>query len=203
MWMALSKDVWALFRSSTMARGPISKHIRLRKKRAKPLRGLDGGVLEDGFQPHEIALYVRSPAQIDRARAATESAGVKCRILDEHVEIAPGAVSVSTMHLAKGLEFRAVGVMACDDEVIPLQMSGLKPLPTRPTLRMLTVRSGTWSCSLHTRARSSACDQHRTGLRVSGRYACPFQHLTPVEEISEQMGSVVQVHHAHHSVRNV
>ncbi|MCB1638557.1 MAG: hypothetical protein KDI15_06900, partial [Thiothrix sp.] len=26
-----------------------------------------------------------------------------------------------TMHLAKGLEFRAVTVMACDDEVIPLQ----------------------------------------------------------------------------------
>jgi superfamily I DNA/RNA helicase len=25
------------------------------------------------------------------------------------------------MHLAKGLEFRAVGVMACDDEIIPLQ----------------------------------------------------------------------------------
>ena len=30
-------------------------------------------------------------------------------------------LSVSTMHLAKGLEFRAVVVMACDDEVIPLQ----------------------------------------------------------------------------------
>ena len=26
------------------------------------------------------------------------------------------------MHLAKGLEFRAVVVMACDDEVIPLQV---------------------------------------------------------------------------------
>jgi superfamily I DNA/RNA helicase len=25
------------------------------------------------------------------------------------------------MHLAKGLEFRAVSVMACDDEIIPLQ----------------------------------------------------------------------------------
>ncbi len=25
------------------------------------------------------------------------------------------------MHLAKGLKFRAVAVMACDDEVIPLQ----------------------------------------------------------------------------------
>lgn len=31
------------------------------------------------------------------------------------------AVSICTMHLAKGLEFRAVVVMACDDEVIPLQ----------------------------------------------------------------------------------
>lgn len=30
-------------------------------------------------------------------------------------------MSVSTMPLAKGLEFRAVVVMACDDEVIPLQ----------------------------------------------------------------------------------
>ena len=28
---------------------------------------------------------------------------------------------IGTMHLAKGLEFRAVAVMTCDDEVIPLQ----------------------------------------------------------------------------------
>jgi superfamily I DNA/RNA helicase len=31
------------------------------------------------------------------------------------------AVSVMTMHTAKGLEFRTVAVMACDDEVLPLQ----------------------------------------------------------------------------------
>jgi superfamily I DNA/RNA helicase len=37
------------------------------------------------------------------------------------VETTSGFVSISTMHLAKGLEFRAVAVMACDDEVIPLQ----------------------------------------------------------------------------------
>src|SRR5262245_3652104 len=29
--------------------------------------------------------------------------------------------SISTMHPAKGLEFRTVVVMACDDEIIPLQ----------------------------------------------------------------------------------
>jgi len=43
------------------------------------------------------------------------------KMLDEHVETTIGAVSISTMHLAKGLEFRAVVVMACDDEIIPLQ----------------------------------------------------------------------------------
>ena len=33
----------------------------------------------------------------------------------------PDQIAVSLMHLAKGLEFRAVAVVACDDEVIPLQ----------------------------------------------------------------------------------
>ncbi len=41
--------------------------------------------------------------------------------LDEHVETAVGHVSICTMHLAKGLEFRAIAVIACDDEVIPSQ----------------------------------------------------------------------------------
>lgn len=75
----------------------------------------------DGLRAHEIALFVRSAAQMERAVAAVEKAGMKHRILDEHIGIAPDKVSVGTMHLAKGLEFRAVGVIACDDEVIPLQ----------------------------------------------------------------------------------
>jgi superfamily I DNA/RNA helicase len=36
-------------------------------------------------------------------------------------DTASGHVSIGTMHLAKGLEFRAVAVMACDDEVIQPQ----------------------------------------------------------------------------------
>lgn len=74
-----------------------------------------------GVLPHEFGVFVRSEAQLDRARAAVEAAGLAFKILDEHVETSSGHVSVSTMHLAKGLEFRAVAVMACDDEVIPLQ----------------------------------------------------------------------------------
>ena len=42
-------------------------------------------------------------------------------MLDEIVETTPGHVAIGAMHLSKGLEFRAVAVMACDDEVIPLQ----------------------------------------------------------------------------------
>jgi mRNA-degrading endonuclease RelE of RelBE toxin-antitoxin system len=74
-----------------------------------------------GVLPHEFGVFVRSAAQLPRARAAVEAAGMAFKILDEHVETASGHVSISTMHLAKGLEFRAVVVMACDDEIIPLQ----------------------------------------------------------------------------------
>jgi hypothetical protein len=74
-----------------------------------------------GVMPHEMGIFVRSPAELDRARAAVEHAGLPCKVLDEHVETTSGHVSISTMHLAKGLEFRAVAVMACDDEIMPLQ----------------------------------------------------------------------------------
>jgi len=37
------------------------------------------------------------------------------------VEKRDGRMSIGTMHLAKGLEFKVVVVMACDDDVLPLQ----------------------------------------------------------------------------------
>jgi superfamily I DNA/RNA helicase len=77
--------------------------------------------MNEGLKPHETAVFVRSVAELGRARAAVEHAGLACKVLDENVETTIGAVSISTMHLAKGLEFRAVVVMACDDEIIPLQ----------------------------------------------------------------------------------
>lgn len=63
--------------------------------------------LEDGVAPEEIAVFVRSDSELDRARTAVEESGA--------------SVLVGTMHEAKGLEFRAVAVMACDDEVLPSQ----------------------------------------------------------------------------------
>lgn len=63
----------------------------------------------EGISPNEIGLFVRSPEVIGRARSAAEAA-----MLGDQV-------AVSVMHLAKGLEFRAVAVMACDQDVLPLE----------------------------------------------------------------------------------
>jgi hypothetical protein len=64
--------------------------------------------LGDGIAAHEIGLFVRTPQLVPRARAAI--AGLT------------GADEMTTgpMSLAKGLEFRAVVVMACDEGILPL-----------------------------------------------------------------------------------
>ena len=64
--------------------------------------------LEDGVAAREIGIFVRTPDLIGRARAALNGLH--------------GADAITTvpMHLAKGLEFRAVVVMACDQGVLPL-----------------------------------------------------------------------------------
>jgi superfamily I DNA/RNA helicase len=68
-----------------------------------------------------MAVFVRSPIELPRARAAVEAAGLLGALLDDDVKTSRDRVSVGTMHQSKGLEFRAVAVMACDDEVVPLQ----------------------------------------------------------------------------------
>lgn len=74
----------------------------------------------DGVVPAELAVIVRSVDQVAAAAAAVVAAGARPLILDERLEVAPDAVSVCTMHLAKGLEFRAVVVMGCSDATLPL-----------------------------------------------------------------------------------
>ncbi len=74
-----------------------------------------------GAAQHEIGVFVRSEDEIARAIEAVEGANLPYVILDEKVETISNKVAISTMHFAKGLEFKSVAVMACDDEIIPLQ----------------------------------------------------------------------------------
>lgn len=77
--------------------------------------------VQEGLAPHEIGVFVRSGAQLSRALDAVNGAGLSCKVLDENLGVKTGLVSIGAMHLAKGMEFRAVVLMACDDEVLPLQ----------------------------------------------------------------------------------
>jgi hypothetical protein len=76
---------------------------------------------QNGLLPHEFGIFARTPVELERAKTAVSKADLKYKVLDEHAETTTGFISISTMHLAKGLEFRAVVVMACDDEILPLQ----------------------------------------------------------------------------------
>ncbi len=77
--------------------------------------------LQNALKPEEIGVFVRSEAEFPRAKAALAAAGLTCKVLDQKMDSTPGSTSLCTMHMAKGLEFRAVVVMACDDEIIPSQ----------------------------------------------------------------------------------
>ncbi|PBB39604.1 DNA helicase [Mesorhizobium sp. WSM3868] len=61
--------------------------------------------LSEGFAPETIVVLVRSDNELPRARAAIDLSGASVR--------------VALMHDAKGREFRAVAVMACDADVLP------------------------------------------------------------------------------------
>lgn len=75
----------------------------------------------DGIKPSEVGVFVRTRNQLDRARAAVGAASHDALELSERGEDPANRISIGTMHLAKGLEFKAVAVMACDDDVLPLQ----------------------------------------------------------------------------------
>lgn len=75
-----------------------------------------------GVLPQEIGVFVRAESELSRAQAAVKAAGLQGRVLGKDMATEEGFVSITTMHLAKGMEFRVVAVMACDDEIIPSQV---------------------------------------------------------------------------------
>ena len=105
---------------AAMWAGPEIQTFRDQESEIAAVAGWLSTRAEARIPAHETALFVRSPAELDRAVAAVRQAELPYAILDEHVETTAGRVSISTMHLAKGLKLWTVAVMACDDEIIPL-----------------------------------------------------------------------------------
>jgi len=75
----------------------------------------------EGIKPDEIGVFVRTRAALPRARSAVAAAGLEAAEITPRKEGPISAVRVGIMHLAKGLEFKAVLVVACDEELLPLK----------------------------------------------------------------------------------
>ncbi|MBT6184831.1 MAG: DEAD/DEAH box helicase [Betaproteobacteria bacterium] len=73
----------------------------------------------NGLRPHEIGVFVRTDKQYKRALGAIKKSGHLGVILNYRSADDDSSINYGTMHLAKGLEFRAVAVMACDAEILP------------------------------------------------------------------------------------
>ena len=107
---------------------------------------------------------------MSRARAAAESAGLPVNVLDDNVETVSGRVSIGTMHLAKGLEFRAVVVTSTT--MVILHQEQLKPSWTIRIWKRYTTRSvscSTWRAPGHgITCWSRAWNQHRNSWTICG-----------------------------------
>lgn len=113
------------------------------------------GRIGEGLLPHEIGVFVRADEQLERAQQILAAAGLSAKTLDAKADTQSGFASILTMHRAKDLEFRAVVVMVCDDEVIPSNLAS-SPSPTTPTSRMSTTLNGT-CCKSLARGRGTSC----------------------------------------------
>lgn len=77
--------------------------------------------IAEGVAPDEIGVFVRSRNELVRAQRAIASAEQRSTSPAPGVDAESGKVVLLPMHLAKGMEFRAVAVAACDEQVLPLQ----------------------------------------------------------------------------------
>jgi superfamily I DNA/RNA helicase/mRNA-degrading endonuclease RelE of RelBE toxin-antitoxin system len=78
------------------------------------------GRLKDETKPEEIGVFVRSANEFAIAEEAVKNTNTPFIILDDSNDVTSGHISIGSTHMAKGMEFKAVVVMACDEDILPL-----------------------------------------------------------------------------------
>lgn len=79
-------------------------------------------LLTDGYRPSDIGIFAHGQSLLrERVQPACQAAGVSARELSDEGGIPTEGIALGTMHRAKGLEFKAVLVMGCDEKVVPLK----------------------------------------------------------------------------------
>jgi hypothetical protein len=100
---------------------PLVRAFGTHEEEADALGRWIEATVAEGIRPHELGVLVRSIEQFDRGRRAIAAAGQDCEPLVGAAAPTAGRLPLATMHSAKGLEFRAVAVMACDAKILPLE----------------------------------------------------------------------------------
>ena len=136
----------------------------------------------EGIISREFGVFVRSEAEITRAEAALQLAELPYERLQPSAMRLGSKATLSTMHLAKGLEFRAVIVMACDEDVIP---------------NAERIKTITDDSDLHPSPRPPVDHQRRHLLRVCGGSARVTQPAWDQLQIAEAARTItLQMHPA-------
>lgn len=78
--------------------------------------------LASGLRPEAIAVFARTKREVDAFARACKAAALPIHILGDDDTATPSAIALGTMHRAKGLEFKAVLVLACTDKLLPFHL---------------------------------------------------------------------------------
>src|SRR5690606_19262377 len=79
-------------------------------------------LIANGYRPGEIAIFARTKGMLtDRVHIAVKESGLESFNLEGDEQPPTNRVAIGTVHRSKGLQFRAVAVMAVEDGVVPLR----------------------------------------------------------------------------------
>jgi superfamily I DNA/RNA helicase len=82
------------------------------------------GLRENGVTPGQIAIFARTRHALDRrAKPALARAGLEGGWIGGNDDPPDDRVALGTLHAAKGLEFRAVALVACSGDQLPLPVA--------------------------------------------------------------------------------
>lgn len=95
--------------------------VDLFKSQEKEVEACVNWMNKIGCKPGETALIVRAPHQIALAIHVADLLNWRYKVIDQGQEPSSSFVTICTMQYSKGLEFEAVAILGCDEDILPLE----------------------------------------------------------------------------------
>jgi Txe/YoeB family toxin of Txe-Axe toxin-antitoxin module len=76
-----------------------------------------------GLRPESIAVFARTKRELEALARALVAAGLPHHTLGDDDTATPPAIALGTMHRAKGLEYKAVLLIACTAKLLPFHLA--------------------------------------------------------------------------------